>query len=94
MGTEIIRVSPGFQHPLNEEGDHIAGAHYEPLYHAGESRCTCYQLYENVTEGTPISPVFESEAALVTWLRERGCPEATISMLLSWGHAPSFVVRI
>jgi len=94
MGTVITRVPPGFQHPLNEEGDHIAGARYEPLYHAGESQCTCYQLYENVSEGTPVNPIFDSEAALVSWLRERGYPEGTISMLLSWGHAPSFVVRL
>ena len=32
MGTVITRVPPGFQHPLDEEGDHIAGAHYEPLH--------------------------------------------------------------
>ena len=94
MGTDIRRVPPGFQHPLDEEGDHSPGAHYEPLHLAGESQCTCYQLYENVSEGTPISPIFDSKAALVSWLRERGYPEGTISMLESWGHAPSFVVRL
>jgi hypothetical protein len=94
MGTEIRRVPPGFQHPLDGEGGHIPGAHCEPLYRAGESQCTCYQLYENVSEGTPISPIFDSKAALVAWLRERGYPEGTISMLESWGHAPSFVVRL
>jgi hypothetical protein len=94
MGTEIRRVPPAFHHPLDEEGDAIPGAHLEPLYNAGEAQCTCYQLYENGTEGTPISPVFESEASLFVWLREQGCSEDKISMLAKWGHAPSFVVRL
>jgi hypothetical protein len=84
MGTEITRVPPGFQHPGDDEGNPIPGAHYEPLYNAGEAQCTCYQLYENVTEGSPISPVFDSETALCSWLRERGCSEAYISMLVKW----------
>jgi hypothetical protein len=33
-------------------------------------------------------------ADLVSWLRERGCPEEIISMLVKWGHAPSFVARL
>ena len=94
MGTEIRRVPPAFQHPLNDKGHPIPGAHLEPLYNAAASQCTCYQLYENVSEGTPVSPVFDSDAALFSWLRERGWPEENISMLVKWGHAPSFVVRL
>lgn len=29
-----------------------------------------YQLWENITEGGPISPVFESMDALVKWCEE------------------------
>jgi hypothetical protein len=29
----------------------------------------------------PISPIFDSEAALFSWLREHGCSEDKISML-------------
>ena len=94
MGTEVRRVPPGFQHPLDDEGYPVPGAHFEPLYNAGASLCTKYQLYENVTEGTPVSPIFDSMADLVSWLRERGCPEEIISMLVKWGHAPSFVARL
>ena len=93
MGTEIRRVPPAFQHPLDDEGDPIPGAHLEPLYNAGASQCTCYQLYENVTEGTPVGPIFDSDAALFAWLREHDWPEENISMLANWGHAPSRVVR-
>lgn len=34
--------------------------------------CTAYQIYENVTEGSPVSPVFDSGAKLVTWLVDQG----------------------
>lgn len=34
-----------------------------------------YQVYENVSEGTPVSPVFATEAELVDWLADsKGVP--------------------
>jgi len=33
---------------------------------------TWFQLYENVSEGTPVSPPFETELELATWLSENG----------------------
>lgn len=35
-------------------------------------RATAYQVYENVTEGTPISPVLETKEALIDWLMNDG----------------------
>lgn len=35
-----------------------------------EAERTHYQMYESVTEGTPISPVMESPEALARWLAE------------------------
>lgn len=32
----------------------------------------CYQVYENVSEGTPISPVIADRAALIVWLTKEG----------------------
>ena len=40
MGTEIRRVPPAFQHPLDDEGNPVPGAHLEPLYNAGASHRT------------------------------------------------------
>lgn len=94
MGSEIRRVPPDFQHPLDGEDYPIAGAHCEPLYHLGAKRCTAFQLYENVTEGTPVSPIFLSREELFAWLRDQGYPEGNIEMLAAWGHAPSFVARL
>lgn len=33
---------------------------------------TCYQVYETVTEGTPVTPVFETQEALIEYLVEHG----------------------
>ncbi len=67
-----------------------------------DSERTHYQLYENVTEGTPLSPPMESEEALSRWLFEN--PEEAHLMgddVLSYeqwlsfvraGSAPSLIV--
>ena len=93
MGSEIRHVPPGFQHPLDDEGYEIPGAHLEPLWRAGEASCTAFQLYENVTEGTSVSPIFPTREELFVWLRDEGFSEGNIEMLAAWGHAPSFIVR-
>lgn len=39
---------------------------YRPYWEPEEM--TCYQLYETVSEGTPLSPVFKTKKALAAWL--------------------------
>lgn len=36
------------------------------------AEATWYQVYETVTEGTPVTPPFETLAELVDWLVEKG----------------------
>lgn len=36
------------------------------------SEPTHYQIYETVSEGTPVSPVFETKEQIITWLIEEG----------------------
>ncbi|AWH19239.1 hypothetical protein C1922_18920 [Stenotrophomonas sp. ZAC14D2_NAIMI4_7] len=93
MGREVVRVPPGFEHPLDEEGGYIAGGHHELLYDADPASRTAFQIYENVSEGTPVSPVFETAEALAQWLRHEGWEQEAIDSLLEAGHAPSFIVR-
>ena len=50
MGREIRRVPRGFEHPLDDDGEFIAGGHLEPLYYADPSTLISYQVYENVSE--------------------------------------------
>ena len=45
---------------------------YRPVY---STAATCYQVYETVSEGTPISPVFETENELIEWLVKEGDTE-------------------
>ena len=93
MGREVVRVPPGFEHPLDEEGNYIAGRHHELLYDADPASRTAFQIYENVSEGTPVSPIFETAEALAKWLGQEGWQQDAIDSLLEAGHAPSFIVR-
>jgi hypothetical protein len=43
---------------------------YRPDWPA--EQCVCFQVYENVSEGTPISPVFETREGLIAWLMNDG----------------------
>jgi hypothetical protein len=92
MGVELHRVVPGFEHPLCRDGEYIAGGHHMALHGVPSSERTAYQIFENVSEGTPVSPVFETKDALVGWLAQQGFSAERIETFLEWGFAPSFVV--
>jgi hypothetical protein len=65
-----------------------------------EEEATHYQMYENVSEGTPISPACETPEELARWLAENGADagaggKATYEQWLrvcKGGYAPSLVV--
>src|SRR3990167_5006015 len=42
--------------------------YYRPAWKDGEA--TYYQIYETVSEGTPVSPVFGTEDEMIKWLVE------------------------
>jgi len=67
-------------------------AYYRPKW-TDEER-TCWQVYETVSEGTPTSPVFESEAELLRWLIGQGHNEASAREFIKGGWAPSMVMRV
>src|SRR5690606_25679196 len=54
---------------------------------------TCYQVYETVSEGTPVSPVFETLDELVAWLVEKGYSPEAARAFAETGWAPSLVVH-
>ena len=62
---------------------------YRPAY---ESDPVCYQVYETVTEGTPVSPVFETEDELLTWLLGQGHSEKASREFIKKGWAPSMLI--
>lgn len=63
---------------------------YRPAWTSEEA--TAYQVYESVSEGTPVSPVFATEEDLRGWLRTQGYPDVGIDRFIEWGHAPSMAV--
>ena len=81
MGREVRRVPKDWKHPRNEHG------HFVPLFEGGEkeerlrgnfmpewpdAERTHLMMYENVTEGTPISLAFETPEELARWLADNG----------------------
>lgn len=53
-----------------QEGPPPVESDYMPFWE--ESKKTHYQMYEDTTEGTPISPVMDSAEKLALWLVENG----------------------
>lgn len=54
---------------------------------------TAYQMYETVSEGTPVSPVFETLDALIAWLVSQGHSEHAARKFAETGWAPSMVMH-
>lgn len=61
---------------------------YRPKFHREASH---YQIYETVSEGTPMSPVFVSLDDMKMWLLSKGYSEHAASIFVEDGWAPSMV---
>lgn len=55
---------------------------------------TCYQIYETVSEGTPVSPVFTFLTDLEDWLVAEGYSRKSAERFAQDGWAPSMVMNI
>lgn len=65
--------------------------YYRPAW--PEETRTAFQVYETVSEGTPTSPVFESEEEIVAWLvNDQGHSEAAARKFIEHGSVPSMVM--
>jgi hypothetical protein len=53
---------------------------------------SCFQIYENVSEGTPVSPIFRSGEELRQWMVAQGESPEAAAVFLKVGHAPSLVI--
>ena len=73
------------------EGDPPDEEYYRPAW-PEESR-THYQVYETVSEGTPVSPVFATEDDVVRWLVAQGHSESAARKFVQVGWAPSMVME-
>ncbi len=140
MGREIRRVPANWEHPRDEEGEHLpvhdkvyaealkewfeglelwlenkhpaqqgekkypelfvptARAYAEYEGDAPETRyyrdafdapADHYQVYQTVSEGTPVSPVFPSLEELKAWLLAEGYSPSAVERFVEYGSAPS-----
>jgi len=65
----------------------------DPDYYRAEAwtpeQATCYQIYETVSEGTPVSPVFETLSEMEQWLIGQGYSEKSAKGFCEIGWVPS-----
>ena len=54
-------------------------------------RATAYQMYETVSEGTPVSPVFATKVELIAWLMGKGHSRKAAEKFVELGWAPSMI---
>lgn len=58
-----------------------------------ETEACCFQMYENVSEGTPVSPVFETLIELEDWIvANLGYSRHAAHAFCEDGYAPSMIM--
>jgi hypothetical protein len=62
---------------------------YRPRF---DAEPTCYQLYENTSEGTPISEVFATLEEFTQYLLDRGHSQKAVRVFLEKGFAASMFI--
>lgn len=78
-------------------GDPPSGDYYRPEF---AEEPTWWQLYETVSEGTPVSPPFATADELIDWIAANGTggvgagsmPREAARRLVEGGYAPSMIV--
>ena len=60
--------------------------HYRPAF---TSEADGYQLYETVSEGTPVSPIFSNKSDLYCWIRKGYGWSPLVDSLIEHGSAPT-----
>ena len=54
-----------------------------------EDQASCWQLYENVSEGTPVSPKFEQMPDLLAWMQVNEYTEEDVQEIERIGRLPT-----
>lgn len=58
-----------------------------------EEQACCFQIYETVSEGTPVSPVFTTKEAMENWLIGQGYNRNAAHNFCEEGWAPSMTFQ-
>lgn len=90
MGRVLKRVPLDFDWQLNQIWNgyinHTDNEDFEPLEPPTGNG---YQIWETTTEGSPISPVFETKDKLINYLIQQGYSEGAAEQFAEHGWAPS-----
>ncbi|MCK4821648.1 hypothetical protein KA005_38135 [bacterium] len=80
-------------HPYQEDYEHFKAPpdpeYYRPAWTVDEA--ISFQIYETVSEGTPISPVFATKDAMRQWLITQGYSEFATDKFIEDSWAPSMM---
>lgn len=79
------------EHFKDWDGDAPDPEYYRPRFDGPQ---THYQIYENVSEGSPTSPVFETLDEMKTFLIGEGYSGHAASMFCETGYAPSMIFTV
>jgi hypothetical protein len=90
----IVRVPPGRAHPRDDAGDDIDGGQPEPLDRLPESARTVFHAYQNVSAGSPVSPVSATLSDMKARLIDQGQSAEAVDSFVHWGFAPSAVASV
>lgn len=82
----------GIEHRAKYTFEEWHGERPDPEYYRPAwTEATHYQMYETVSEGTPVSPVFATLEELADWLVSEGYSPQAARAFCKDGWAPSFV---
>lgn len=86
---QLLELGWYLKHPqsIREWFDFPDKAYYRPRF----KDASAYQIYETVSEGTPVSPVFTNKADLKGWLLEQGYSDYAADQFIKSEWVPSMV---
>lgn len=82
-------ADPTDLHALHEEVGYPPDPNYYREDEWTDAEATAYQIYETVSEGTPVSPVFPTQADMRAWLLTQGYTERAADGFIQLGWVPS-----
>ena len=89
-GTHEDSAEYGDRYTWEEwHGEAPRPSEYRPAF---DAEPTHYQVYEDVSEGTPVSPVFATLDDMERWLISEGFSPKAAGRFVQDGWAPSFVI--
>ncbi len=75
-----------FQQPVLGDGPNPPRGSHSPF---SASEATYYQVYEDETEGTPVSPVLSTLDEVIEWCVAQGYSRENAQAFVELGHVPS-----